>query len=196
MKRPTLTGAAAVLLLVSAWGLWRGAHAVPCQVLYHQAKYGAAEHDVDGILDRCERAFALYPHNYYFLIWAAEAAYYDRFDEEGVERPERVAAAELWCRRGLEATVYSSQLRMLKTRLIERKSLADAILYWEEYVRWHFWSPYNHAVLVELYAKAGRLTDAVASLKWTERSEYHAEARRHLREAWAREREPPDLPGG
>lgn len=180
-----------VLLAVSFYGVVHAARASLAHAMYHQAQYGSARDNPTGIFRRCENAYRLYPYNYYFCIWTAEKAYYTRFDvgKEGTER--RLRIARRWCDAGLELNFYKSQLRLLKTRLLERNSVADAIKYWEEYVEWQFWEPYNHAVLVEMHATAGDFSKALTSLTWVEGSKHYAEASGKLRKAWQREMVPP-----
>jgi len=183
-----------LLLVLSVYGIFHGIRASLAQAIYHYVKYGAGSkvvEDLRATFRRCQDSFRLYPYGYYLCIWTAEKAYYGRFGPNGKEVPERLEAARLWCERGLELNYYKSQLRRLKTRLLARESLPDAIEYWGKYVDWQFWEPYNHAVLVEMYAEAGDLNNALESLVWVEGSEYYEEASRKFDEAWKKEMVPP-----
>ena len=97
----------------------------------------------------------MYPYNYYFCIWTAEKAYYTSFEVDNKEALRRLNIAQRWCNAGLGLNAYNSQLRRLKTHLLEKKSPSEAADYWKKYVEWQFWEPYNHAVLAELYAETG-----------------------------------------
>ena len=99
-----------------------------------------------------------------------------------------MAAAERWCDRGLKLNPFSSQLQRLKTRLLARTSLPDAIEQWEQYVDWHFWDPYHHAVRVDLHVRAGDVKRARAALIWLENTRYYREAQEKIHAL-----EPPDL---
>ncbi|MCX7591089.1 MAG: hypothetical protein N2255_05615 [Kiritimatiellae bacterium] len=178
----------ALLLVFSGAGVIHGVRAGRAQVLYHDAKYSIAAHEPDGILRRCEVAQKLYPFNYYFHIWAAEnawRAYLGAAANEG--RTRWLEAARFWCDTGLACNPYRSELRTLKMRLLAMDSVEEAIRYWRSYLDWHFWEPYNHALMVELYAKAGDFERAVAEMRWVRGSRHYEDARRILDEAWARE---------
>jgi hypothetical protein len=179
----------ACLVVLSAAGLVHGTRAAVAQALYHQAKFGSANRYLAGILRRCEAAGRLYPWNYYFCSWAAGQAYARRDDVNGAQRAARMRAAERWCDAGLSLNPYRSQLRLLKTRLLQAYDLAHAIRHWEAYVDWAFWYPHHHAVLAELYASAGDVEKAAGELRWVRGTRYEARVRRAVREALARERE-------
>lgn len=176
-----------LLLTLSLCGVVHGTRASLAQAMYHQAKYGSANNDTERIINRCENAHGLYPYNYYFCIWTAEKAYYAGLNSDGTNARRHTAAVRAWCDRGLALNFHKSQLRLLKTRLLENESLAAAIKYWEEYVDWHFWEPYNHAVLAEMYAGAGDFDKAIRSLRWVKGSEHYDKASARLQEAWKRE---------
>lgn len=180
-----------LLLAVSVYGIFHGARVGLAQAIYHHVKYGSEAGKVENLrsaLTRCQHTYRLYPYNYYFCIWMAEKAYYNRFGPDGKESPELLEAARLWCERGLDLNYYRSQLRRLKTRLLAEKSLPEAIKYWEKYIDWQFWEPYNHAVLVEMYAEAGDFSKAAESLAWVEGSRYYDETSEKLHKAWKREK--------
>ena len=177
-----------VLCLFSGWMTGYAARVSLAQQIHHAAKYGIHKDAAsEELSDYWERSTKLYPHNYHLYIWAAEKCWYSRYIKPGVEDTSRLTAAGRWCSSGLKANYYSSQLRLLKTHLIERESVADAVEYWEDYVDWHFWSPYNHVVLVDLYVKAGDFVRASESLEWVRNSKYYKEASRKLDDAWQKE---------
>jgi len=184
--------AGVIVLAISIAGIVQGSRAGIAQGLYWQAKFGSVKdypRDVrlGATLRRCESAYRWYPYNYWFSIWTAETVWHERCDRLGREVPERVDGAALWCDRGLALNRHKSQLRLLKARLLERDSAARAMRYWEEYVEWQFWEPYNHAVLAELRAKAGDYAGAVAALEWVGGSRHYEQAARMVNEAWNRE---------
>ncbi|MGQ9661430.1 MAG: hypothetical protein ACUVWX_03720 [Kiritimatiellia bacterium] len=188
MRASVVTSLAVVLLVLSLPGLVHGICAALAQRLYHEAKYGGAAHDVDTILRHCTAAQRLYPFNYYFHIWAAENAYYrSREAAEATAQARLLEAARQWCDTGLRQNHYRSELRTLKMRLLEMESVEKAIAYWKSYLEWHFWEPYNHAVMVELYAKAGQFEQAIEEMKWVRGTRHYEEAKQKLHAAWAQE---------
>lgn len=181
--------AALVLLLVSAAGTFHAVRAAAAAALYHRVKYGRCHSDPVAIFRVSEQSIRLYPLNYYLCIWAAETAYYTSLRADTAEAERRLKIAEYWCDKGLYLNEYKSQLCLLKARLLRRRSPAAAAAYWREYVDWHFWEPYNHAVLVDLYAQSGDYDRALRALQWVKGSPYEEQARAWLRDAWKKERE-------
>ncbi|MDI6774144.1 MAG: hypothetical protein QME60_01940 [Verrucomicrobiota bacterium] len=181
--------AGALLLGVAVAWTARGARAGVAQILYRQCKFGGVlQYPKAGRLGatfrRCEDAQRLYPWNYWFCVWTAESAWHERFDLLGREIPEHVKMAAYWCDNGLARNPYKSQLRLLKTRLLERESVVEALRYWEACVDWEFWNPYNHAVLVDLRARAGDYAGAMESLEWVKGSSHYEYAASRLNDAW------------
>ena len=165
------------LLVVSVAGLAQSARAGLAQTLYRTTKFGLVRHAApEPTLRRAQQAHRLYPYNYYFCIWTAEKAYYERAGFDGREQPARVEAARLWCDRGLALNPFNSQVQRLKTRLLARTSPRDALDFWKAYVDWYFWEPYHHAVLVDLYTRVGALADARDALRWVKDSPHYADA--------------------
>lgn len=170
-----------LILVMSTAGLWYAGRAAWAARLSYRAQHGFPQPDVEQILDWSQRAFSLYPYNYYLSIFAAETAYYRAGDVREAARTERLRRAQLWCDRGLEQNGYKSQLRRLKTRFLWEESPAEAIGYWEAYTDWHYWEPYNHATLAELYAKAGDFEKAGRELNVIANFPgFHAEAFRSV----------------
>ncbi len=169
-------------------GCWHAGRAAAAHALYFNAKYGAAASDGDRVLALCSKAHRLYPHNYYCALLAGERAWDMR---KGVsseqERIILTALAVHWCDVGLCLNPYLSSLRYLRMRILEELSIRDAIAWWERHVEWQFWAPYNHLVLVELYAKTGQFERALEAMKWVRGTEYEKEASARLREAWEKE---------
>lgn len=155
-----------VLLVLSLAGAAFAARAAVASTLSYKSQFGADRDDVEKVLDNCRMAYALYPHNYYFSIYAAEMAYYRAPEAQGKVRAYRLRQASLWCDRGLQQNPYKSQLRRLKTRFLWEESPMKAIEYWREYTEWQFWEPYNHATLAEMLARAGEFEEAEKSLAW------------------------------
>lgn len=165
-----------LMLVLALYGVRYGLRASVAAWLSYDALYGPASTQVEHVLGRSQRAFALYPWNHYLSIHAAELAYY-RADEIPELRAERLRQAELWCERGLMQNQYRSQLRRLKTRFLWEKSPAEAISYWEAHTRWQFWEPYNHETLAELYARYGEFEKAERELKLIEKFPSYAATR-------------------
>lgn len=183
-----LTVVGAVLLVLSVAGAVFAAKAAVASRLSFQAQFGSGCDDVEQVLDHCRIAYSLYPHNYYFSIYAAEMAYYRAPEVQGRIRAHRLRQASLWCDRGLKQNHYKSQLRRLKTRFLWEESPEKAIAYWRDYTEWHFWEPFNHATLAELQARAGEFEEAEKSLAWVKVDPGAHEAARRIvqreKDAW------------
>ena len=161
-----LAAMGSVFLVLSGIGVVHGTKAALAARLSCRAQSSYPSVPVDQILSLCQRAYSLYPWNYYFSIFSAEAAYYQSDAVYGEARTERLRLARLWCDRGLIQNPYKSQLRRLKTRFLWEDSPAQAIAYWASHTEWQFWDPYNHATLSELYARNGDISKAEQELKW------------------------------
>ncbi len=170
---------------------WRASRAMH---LYHDAKYGAGAQSVSSVLRAVEQAHRLYPHNYRFCLWAAQQAYQGAADAEGEARDQLFRAAENWSGVGLGMNRFNGPLQLLKARLLQRSDPAAAAESWARYVKWHFWEPYNHAVLVDLYADAGNFDGAADALDWVKGSEHYEWALGRLQRAWRREMTIPTVP--
>ncbi|MEI6788029.1 MAG: hypothetical protein WCL49_06075 [bacterium] len=174
-----LAAVGAVMLALAVAGMVHSTRASLAARLAYKARYGQPAASVEQVLDACRKAAALYPWNYYFTIFTAEMAYYRADDVTGEARAERLRQARFWCDRGLFQNGYKSQLRRLKTRFLWEDSSLKAIDYWKAHTDWQFWEPGNHAVLAELYARAGEFDQAEQSLKWVAIDPAaHQEARR------------------
>ena len=180
----------ALLAAIGIFGAVYACRASRAHWLYYGAKYGAHRDDVNAVLGACEAAHRLYPHNYYLCMWAAEQAYRGRKGLDGEARARRLRAATNWCDAGLALNSRTFKLYYLKAKLMARSDPAAAAAYWARYVDWHFWEPRNHALLVDLYARAGDFELASASLDWVRGSEYDAWARGKLKAAWQQEMTP------
>ncbi|NQU40440.1 MAG: hypothetical protein HQ523_10845 [Lentisphaerae bacterium] len=181
----------AFLVAIGIFGCFYSARASRAHLLYQDAKYGVRREDVPAVLRACETAHRIYPHNYNFCAWAAEQAYHSRNTVHGEARARRLRAAESWCDVGLALNPFKSQLHLLKARLLEPLHPRAAAAHWARYVEWHFWEPYNHAVLVDLYASAGDFDHAAESLDWVRGSEHYEWALGRVQDAWKQERRRP-----
>jgi tetratricopeptide (TPR) repeat protein len=184
MKKSAWVSLAAILAVLSVCGLVHGIRAALANTLYFQAKYGSEKDNPTAIFALYEQAHWWYPFNYNFCILAAETAYYSSFAVDPKEAARRRLLAARWCDTGLRLDFHKSQLRLLKTRLLATDSLPAAIRYWNDYVDWQYWEPYNHAVLVELYAQAGDFDKALESLALTKGSDSYNDASRKFVEIW------------
>jgi len=186
---PVRAGVGAILLAVSLLGILHGSRAAVSQAIHYRLKYRPAwnDNDLPEALARCETAYSLYPYSYRLCQRIAKKAYRGRYDDKGDEVPERIAAARLWCKRGLALNPYKRRLRLIQARLLARKSPREAMEYWEEYVGWEFWRPANHSVRVGLYLKAGEFARAAEALKWVRGSKYYRKSHERLLRAWREE---------
>jgi hypothetical protein len=160
-----LVAVGAALFVLSTAGLIHAVRASWASRLSCRAQLAKPPAEVSQVIEWCRAAYSLYPWNYYFSIYAAEAAYYQADNVRGEARVERLRQARVWCDRGLEQNPYKSQLRRLKTRFLWEESPARAIEYWKAHTEWQYWEPYNHATLAELYARYGDFTRAEEELK-------------------------------
>ncbi len=184
----------ALLITLGIFGAHYAWRASCAHWLYHYAKFGGGRDDLPSILRSIEKGHRLYPHNYRFCTWAAEQAFYGRSEVRGEQRDRRCRAAENWTDVGLALNHFSGPLHFLKARLLERRDPAAAAASWARYVKWHFWEPYNHAVLVDLYASMGDFDRASDELDWVKGSAHYEWALSRLQNAWRREMTLPRQP--
>jgi len=197
MRRSAYLVGGLLLLAASALAMVHGMRASLAQWTYQRAKYGPDKDlDTQAVLRRCEYAHSLYPLSFRICAFAADRAYRDRFDGRGEVLPERLAAARLWCDRGLELVFQRRHRRMreIEARLTARESPREGMLLWKDFVEWEFWEEGNQAVLADLQIGAGDYEGALATMQWARRSPHHRTLRRRLAKAWRRERRPPGLP--
>jgi hypothetical protein len=165
----------AVMLLLSTGGVIHGTRVAIAQGLYHRAKYVMKTCDPELRLGVLNRAYRVYPHNYWACLVAVEQAY--RLAEgAGDGAPDYFQTADMWCRRGLAQNSYKRRLRWFMSRLLRRESPQAAAEYWQAYTDWQFWEPANHAILARLYAATGDLEKAEQSLAWARGAASYASA--------------------
>lgn len=172
-----------LLSALSVPALVYGLHATRAFATYHQAKWRSSGMPPGSLLELCDDAHAQYPHNYRLSTLAAETALAQGLAAGGEEADAFLEMAEDWCDTGLEQNASHPELREMKARLLAYGSHREAVAYWERYLDWHFWEPWNHAVMVDLSVEAGDLARAEAALKWLEGSAHHAAALRQIEEA-------------
>ena len=189
--------AGALLIVLCGAGFVHGMRASLAQSLYHQSRYGVGQMDVRGVLRRCESAHRLYPHNYYFTIYAGERAYLESGGHGRVRDRRLRSEAGKWAGVSMALNPYRSSVQLLNARLKADESISDAIAIWDEFVDWHFWEPYHHLVRVELYTQAGMLEEALEAQRWTIGSRYAGTARKLVQDAWLSLQQFPDelIPG-
>jgi len=186
----TMRKRAAILLLcgaalasLSLLGMWHGARAALAFAGYHHARYSSARSAIPREVSvRCSAAYRLYPHNYYFCVWTAEKLYYEG-DAAGAD----AEAVRVWCDRGLDLNPHKRQLQLLKAHLLAEESPALAVEWWERYLDWQFWEPFNHVAMVHFCAQAGDFAKGREALRWASPSPHYEEARKAFQEAWQRE---------
>jgi hypothetical protein len=182
-----LTRLAGLLLLVVALGGVLYASRVSlAQYRYHQLRK-TVEKPGEGFAAEVLELHASYPRNYHLLAWAAEMAHDRALRLDGAARLTAFEETGLLCDAGLDLNPHRVPLPIIKTSLISQASLAEAIIYWEAFVAWDYWNPYNHAYLAELYAAAGRFGDAARALNLIQDTPFAASASRALRRAYERE---------
>ena len=172
-----------ILLILGASGAVYGSVVAAAQTLYFTAKYGAAREDLPRALSLLEAAYRIYPHNFRGSLVAAERAWAESERADGPEASGRWRkVSEMWCERGLRANPNERSLRFRWAACLSERDLPAAIRYMEDYVTWHFWHPWNHAVLAELYARAGDFDRADQSLFWVRQNpQYDRIARERVR---------------
>lgn len=188
---------AAGLLLVAAggWGTVFAARATWAYTAYQRAKYLMPPGQADAALRLADRTHAAFPWNYFLCMLAAETAYDKWQTAASGHGGDFRRSAAFWTEEGLRLNPYKRPLRYIQAHLLAEHAPLEAALAWERYVDWHFWDPYNHAVLVHLHALAGRYHDALRSLELIRGTREERMARRALRAAWQRERSaPPPAP--
>ena len=178
-----------LLLAIALVGLAHSIRGAVAGWICYASEFAAKRPPPEVRLDSCRRAYNWYPWNYYFSIRAAELAYrqYEVAPTNAVDA--WLGKAKWWCERGLAQNRYKSQLIRLQTRLLWPESPAAALAGWEAYTDWHYWSPYNHAVLAEYYAKAGDFEKADRQLDLIKAFPDHADAAKAVaaeRQTWNR----------
>ncbi len=98
--------------------------------------------------------------------------------------PDILAGAALWSKRGLAANSYGWRLSVTRAKVLAETSPDEAVRFWERYVEWHYWEPFNHAYLAELHARAGDTGRALHVLRRIEGMPYHEQARQIVTQ-WA-----------
>ncbi len=193
LRLTAILASAMLLLVVSVLGITRGLRASAAYLLYHNSRYGSGKGNVRGILSSCSTAYRYYPYNYFFTIWTAQRAYTEGLKSEGEERKYFMSAADYWCERGLNLNPYKGQLRMIRARLLAEQDPASAVEYWQAYVDWHYWEPFNHCALAEFHAMAGDFTEAFKALELIKGMEHYEGGLRRINDHWRREMAMPDL---
>ncbi len=156
MECRSLARSAGILLVViGSAGAWHAVQSERVACLYRKARYGSAAGDLQQIRVLAERAYAVSPVHYLFWTWVAECARDAGKAATGEAREELASARARWCERGLSANPWSPSLRAIHAGLLCERDPRAAVRWWESCVDWHYWEPYNHALLAELYARAG-----------------------------------------
>jgi hypothetical protein len=121
-------------------------------------------------------------YNYHFFSLATEVAF-----QQAEKQPSRagqyMSLARSWCERSLVLNKYQTMMCWIETRLLWIESPQQAIRFWEEYTDWHFWEPYNHAMLATLYALSGDIVRAENELQWVKGTEYFNSISRTIADA-------------
>jgi hypothetical protein len=196
MNRTLCRLVGAVAILLGAFGMVRATRAGLAHATYHRLKYGRRSDATPPGLSRAdqaraERAHRLYPWNAGLCQWAADRAFYDGPGPDRLSEAERRRLADEWCQRGLALNPHDRPLRLIRARSLALGSPSAGLASWREYLDWHYWDPYNHAVLASLHAQAGDYERALDALEMAHGSPHDASTRAEILEAWRRERTPP-----
>ena len=185
MKQCLKVTAGVFLIVLSAFGIQHAVRASLSAWGYYRAHYAAGAAGPDEVLRICERAYRQYPANHWLCLWAADIAFNDR--DAGPEKHwlSRLDEAELWTRRGLLRNKYDARLRQMNARLMVRRSPAEAVACWREYLDWSFWYPEHHLVMLELCLAANDFEGAMESLRWLKGTPKAAEGSAKIRAAWS-----------
>ena len=188
----TIRMAGAILFLLALAGTWYAVRVSRAQFDYHQLKH--VQPPGPDYVERTRALHKRYPRNYHLLAWATERAFDQAQTLEGDARLRALAETRQLCDWGLALNPYHLPFPIIHTALLSQDSLDAAIAYWETFVAWDYWNPYNHAYLVELYAADGRFGAASRSLRLIEHTSFSKDAIRALQHAYEREsRMPPGL---
>ena len=180
------------LAVLGCFSVCYGIRVARAQVLYHAIKYGQqAQADPELISTKAEKAYALYPHNYFLCLYVAEQFWPKSSGPEADISADAVERFDRWYERGLTLNPYHWRLHRAKTRSLSLTSADAAADYWAQFVDWQFWSPANLSFLVTCYARSGRFVEAAETLSLLKGYPGHyARAAAALRTAWAAEMAP------
>ena len=179
-----------ILMGLGAYGVVHSAIALAAQSGHYAVRLGilgAHPHgkvDSGAILKLSDRFHSWYPYDYRLCVWIGEGAFYGWGGSPDTHDGPLLDVASVWCERGLSMNPHSRSLRLLRTRVLELEAPSDAAAYWEDFVEWDFWDPFNHAVLAGLAARAGGFVKALRSLEMTRNSPYYDDTRKDIRRAW------------
>ena len=172
-----VAGAVGVMMAVAGLlAVSYGGRVAVAQAGYYRLKYGSL---VDSIPEDktalAERAYALYPSNYYLCLLMA-GDFWRQSGEVGRGRREaRKTTAADWCERGRRQNPYGRELVWTADDIAPSPGAALAV--WEPYVERVFWEPWNLAALIRLKAAAGHVAAARELLPLLQgRPEYAAAA--------------------
>jgi tetratricopeptide (TPR) repeat protein len=178
--------AGTLVVLLSLVAMIHSVRAAVAASLYQRARYGPASRDIEQVLRLCERAHALYPYDYYVCIWAGKQAWAAWRDSGPDSAESRLSASREWATRGMAINPHNSELTHLYTEHLALTDPNAALAVWQPYVQRRFWDPFNHAFLVDLLVRAGRIDEAEESLYWVKDSPLFEPTRRMLDAAWLR----------
>lgn len=179
-------GLAALVIVFGGWCVVQAVRQSAAQALYHQARYRA--HPAARRQALVERAFRLDPTQHWLCRWWAANRYRVARQAPATQRGTLLRVAGDWADRGLALNPYSRPLRLVRVRVLAADALPRAIREWRAYVDWHYWHPANHAVLADLYLRAGNWPAARQALTQAVGAPDYAALQKRLRLAIARDR--------
>ena len=188
-----ITGALAGVVLCAGgvFAFYYSIRTARSQQIYYSLKYGAgsAAMSLEQASGAAEKARRLYPYNYELPIYIC-SRYLPQIRHSSADR-DVTDLVRRQCDYGLSLNPYPRVLRYTKALLLADASPAEAADYWTGFVDWQFWSSRNLAILVGLYARAGRLAEASEFLGLLKGRPEYAKAAAALKQAFRREMRAP-----
>lgn len=188
-RRIILAFPAAALVIAA---LVHSVRASAAAVIYQRVKFEPDRPSPEEALRACGRSHSLYPANYFVCLFAATNSYAASLAASGAEAEKLRKESEKWSDIGLAVNRYSRDLHLAKLAVMcaDPGRRPAAVEFWEKYTEHHYWDPFNHFLLLKMYAWSGRIADAGAKAEFLEPTAYRAEAAKVLERA--KEVFPPD----
>jgi len=163
---------------IGGYGLFYAVKASLSYKAYKHVKYGhftgtalerAPVCSPTDVLPACERMMALYPHNYYATVLAAQAAFaYALEDHESHVKERWIRTAQYWDDMGMRLNPYNVEIYSTHARILQKTGKPlEASRFWREVIlEREFWNPDRHDMMAELYLHAGQIDRAIAERPW------------------------------
>ena len=121
------------------------------------------------VLDACEKAYEIYPENYYFPSYASQQALIAALmDEDEVDFRRHFGTAEHWNKVAFSLNPYDIEICYVRCRILWEKGEREAaIAFWRDtVVAREFWNPDLRYYLVELCKKSGNYSLAAKEARF------------------------------